>query len=128
MRILGIDPGLATMGWGVLDVNGSKNHLVECGAIITPPDMAMPNRLHNIFLDVKTLIVTYQPDEIVFEELFFAKNVTTALNVGAARGVAQNKLCCLLFNCSVVSNSLQLYGLQHPRLPCPSLSPRVCSN
>lgn len=88
MRILGIDPGLATMGWGVLDVNGSKNHLVECGAIITPPDIAMPNRLHNIFLDVKTLIVTYQPDEIVFEELFFAKNVTTALNVGAARGVA----------------------------------------
>ncbi len=88
MRILGIDPGLATMGWGVLDANGSRHQLVECGAIITPPDMPMPKRLQQIFLDVKTLIVTYQPEEIVFEELFFAKNVTTALNVGAARGVA----------------------------------------
>lgn len=88
MRILGIDPGLATMGWGVLDANGSRHQLVECGAIITPPDMPMPKRLQQIFLDVRTLIVTYQPEEIVFEELFFAKNVTTALNVGAARGVA----------------------------------------
>ena len=88
MRILGIDPGLATMGWGVLDTNGSKHQLVECGAIITPPDMSMPHRLHNIFTGVKELLNTYAPDEIVFEELFFAKNVTTALNVGAARGSA----------------------------------------
>ena len=88
MRILGIDPGLATMGWGVLDTDGSRHSLAACGAVITPPDMPMPRRLHHIFLGVKELIVTHQPDEIVFEELFFAKNITTAMNVSAARGVA----------------------------------------
>ena len=88
MRILGIDPGLATMGWGVVETSGSKHYLVDCGALITPPDMSMPHRLHNIFTGVKELLITYAPDEIVFEELFFAKNVTTALNVGAARGSA----------------------------------------
>ena len=88
MRILGIDPGLATMGWGVLDAVGSKSQLVKAGAVITPPDMPIQRRLHSIFLGVKELIVTYQPEEIVFEELFFAKNITTAMNVSAARGVA----------------------------------------
>ena len=88
MRILGIDPGLATMGWGVVDSDGKRNQLVQCGAVITPPDMPMHERLHKIVLDVSCLCNTYAPDEIVFEELFFAKNVTTALNVGAARGCA----------------------------------------
>ncbi len=88
MRILGIDPGLATMGWGILDTDGRKNALVQCGAVITPPDMPMHERLHKIFVDVSALCNTYAPDEIVFEELFFAKNVTTALSVGAARGCA----------------------------------------
>ena len=88
MRILGIDPGLATMGWGVLDAENGKSCLVECGAVITPPDMPVYRRLHHIFLGVKELIETYQPQEIVFEELFFAKNITTAMNVSAARGVA----------------------------------------
>ena len=88
MRILGIDPGLATMGWGVVDSDGKRNQLVQCGAVITSPDMPMHERLHKIFLDVSCLCNTYAPDEIVFEELFFAKNVTTALNVGAARGCA----------------------------------------
>ena len=88
MRILGIDPGLATMGWGVLDTEGSKSRLVKAGAVITPPDMPIQRRLHSIFLGVKELILAYQPEEIVFEELFFAKNITTAMNVSAARGVA----------------------------------------
>ena len=57
MRILGIDPGLATMGWGVLDSMGSKNQLVKAGAVITPPDMPIQRRLHSIFLGVKELIV-----------------------------------------------------------------------
>lgn len=102
MRILGIDPGLATMGWGVIDADGRRNHLVQCGAVITPPDMPMPERLHKIFLDVSCLCNTYSPDEIVFEELFFAKNVTTALNVGAARG-------CALCACSEYGKPLYEY-------------------
>ncbi len=88
MRILGIDPGLATMGWGVLDTENGKNRLVRCGAVITPPEMAIQHRLHQIFLGVNQLIAEYQPQEIVFEELFFSKNITTGINVSAARGVA----------------------------------------
>ncbi|MBQ9263386.1 MAG: crossover junction endodeoxyribonuclease RuvC [Clostridia bacterium] len=88
MRILGIDPGLATMGWGVIDAANGKQQLVGTGALITPPDMPIQRRLHHLFVGVKELIVTYQPEEIVFEELFFAKNITTAMNVSAARGVA----------------------------------------
>ncbi len=88
MRVLGIDPGLATMGWGVLDTENGKNRLVECGAVITTPDMPFQRRLHHIFLSVKELITVYQPEEIVFEELFFGNNTTTAMNVSAARGVA----------------------------------------
>ena len=88
MRILGIDPGLATMGWGVLDEEGGRSRLIDCGAVITPPDMPIHRRLHQIFTGVKDLIAAYQPQEIVFEELFFGKNITTAMNVSAARGVA----------------------------------------
>ena len=102
MRILGIDPGLATMGYGVLDTDGHQHRLVKSGAIITPPDMPMPERLHKIFLDVSCLCAAYSPDEIVFEELFFAKNVTTALNVGAARG-------CALCACSEYGKPLYEY-------------------
>ena len=88
MRILGIDPGLATMGWGVLETERGKNRLVRCGVVTTPPDMPIQHRLHQIFTGVTQLIAEYQPQEIVFEELFFAKNITTGMNVSAARGVA----------------------------------------
>ncbi len=88
MIILGIDPGLATMGWGVIDTDGSRHRLIQYGTLGTPAGQAVPIRLRSIFSGVQQLISTYQPDQIAFEELFFAKNVTTALNVGAARGVA----------------------------------------
>lgn len=88
MRILGIDPGLATLGWGVIESEGSKNRLVDCGAILTPPDHTMPDRLLQIHNEMNCILNRFEPDEIVFEELFFAKNITTAMNVSAARGVA----------------------------------------
>ncbi len=88
MRILGIDPGLATMGFGIIDVQNNKPVLVKAGAVITTPSMRMFERLKKINEDVRDLLQLYQPDDIVFEELFFARNVTTALNVGAARGSA----------------------------------------
>jgi len=86
--ILGIDPGLATMGWGVIASDGGKLRLVQYGTLGTPAGEAMPIRLRSIFSGVAQLTATYQPDNIAFEELFFARNVTTALNVGAARGAA----------------------------------------
>ena len=88
MRILGIDPGLATLGYGIIDVHDNKPVLVQSGAIITTPNMRMFERLKKINDDISDLLRLYKPDDIVFEELFFARNVTTALNVGAARGSA----------------------------------------
>ena len=87
MIVLGIDPGLATLGWGVIDAGRGGQRLIEYGAIITPADMPLPQRLLNIHTDVSTLLTRFAPEEIAFEELFFARNVTTALTVGAARGV-----------------------------------------
>lgn len=88
MRILGIDPGLATLGYGVIDAAGSRLTLVKAGAVITTPDMITPDRLRAIRRDIFQLLELYRPDQIAFEELFFAKNVTTGMNVAAARGVA----------------------------------------
>ena len=88
MRVLGIDPGLATMGWGVVDAGARNPVFVSCGIISTPPGMRLQERLTSIKRSVNELLAEYKPDEIVFEELFFSRNVTTALTVGAARGVA----------------------------------------
>lgn len=87
MIVLGIDPGLATLGWGVIEAGRGGQRLIEYGAIITPADMPLPQRLLNIHTDMSTLLTRFAPEEIAFEELFFARNVTTALTVGAARGV-----------------------------------------
>ncbi len=88
MRILGIDPGLATMGYGVVDSDGRKQQLVIGGVLTTTPDMRLPDRLHSLYTGIRDLLTLYQPDDIAFEELFFARNVTTAFTVGAARGAA----------------------------------------
>jgi len=76
------------MGWGVIETDGHKLRLVQYGTLGTPAGQPMPIRLRAIFEGVKQLIDMFKPDEIAFEELFFARNVTTALAVGAARGVA----------------------------------------
>ena len=88
MIILGIDPGLATLGWGVIEAERGRQRLVNYGCILTTPQQRFPERLKQIGEDMRMLLDTYKPEEIAFEELFFAKNVTTALTVGAARGVA----------------------------------------
>ena len=88
MIVWGVDPGLATMGWGAIETDGSRHRLLEYGTLCTPAGEAMPLRLRSIFDGMRKLISTFRPDDIAFEELFFARNVTTALSVGAARGVA----------------------------------------
>ena len=88
MRILGIDPGLGTLGWGVIDTDGVKHRVVQYGAILTTPGEALPQRLRAIFKSVTQLMETFQPDEVAFEERFFSKNITTGMAVSAARGVA----------------------------------------
>ena len=88
MTILGIDPGLATLGWGVVEQAGSRLRLVQYGVLSTRPGVSMPHRLRSIYIGMQQLIETYRPDDIAFEELFFSKNVTTGMAVSAARGVA----------------------------------------
>ena len=86
--ILGIDPGTATMGWGVIRQEGSRLRYVQHGAITTPPDWPMPRRLGRLFDGVTQIVEGYGPDTVAVEELFFNTNVTTAITVGQARGVA----------------------------------------
>ena len=88
MRILGIDPGLGTMGWGVIETDGVKHRLIQYGAILTQPGQPLPQRLRAIFKGVNQLMETFQPEDVAFEELFFSKNITTGMAVSAARGVA----------------------------------------
>ncbi|MDO5037037.1 MAG: crossover junction endodeoxyribonuclease RuvC [Tissierellia bacterium] len=88
MRIIGIDPGLAILGYGIVDIEGNKCRPVDYGAITTDKDLAFPERLAKIHRELLALIDKYQPEEAAFEELFFYNNITTAISVSQARGVA----------------------------------------
>ena len=87
-RVIGFDPGLAIVGYGVLDYEGVNNKkVVDYGVITTPKEESFPVRLALIYESVTKLIETYKPDEIAAEELFFNTNITTGINVAHARGV-----------------------------------------
>ena len=88
MIVLGIDPGYALMGWSVVECEGSRMKLINYGCIETKAGVPMPDRLRTLQLGIRDLLAIYHPDDVAFEELFFARNVTTALMVGAARGAA----------------------------------------
>ena len=88
MRILGIDPGLATLGWGVIETDGYRVRLIQYGTLDTYPRDTFPTRLGSLYAGVKGLLDTFRPEEIAFEELFFSKNITTGIQVAGARGVA----------------------------------------
>ena len=77
MVILGIDPGVATIGFGVIRAQRGKNTLLQYGVITTPPGIPLSSRLLQISNDMEELIHTFHPDEMAVEELFFTKNITT---------------------------------------------------
>ncbi|MFI3128874.1 MAG: crossover junction endodeoxyribonuclease RuvC [Bacillota bacterium] len=87
MIILGIDPGLASVGYGVIETNGSNQKCVDYGVIYTPKEESLPQRLAMIERGMNALIDKFQPDEIALEELFFVKNITNGIAVAHARGV-----------------------------------------
>lgn len=87
VRILGIDPGTAICGYGVIDVEGNRLKPVAYGAITTTPDKTDAERLEIVFTRLQALIDEYQPHKVGVEELFFNRNVTTAITVGQARGI-----------------------------------------
>ena len=88
MLVLGIDPGTATTGYGLVRDVDSGPEVVAYGVILTPAGAAMPQRLVTIFHELKKLIALHRPDSGAVEKLFFARNVSTAMTVGQARGVA----------------------------------------
>lgn len=87
MRILGIDPGTATVGWGVIETAGAKVFPIDFGHIATSKELSPEDRLVEIAQDLETIIRTYQPEEAGVEELFFFNNQKTVISVAQARGV-----------------------------------------
>jgi len=86
MRILGIDPGTAIVGWGIIDVQGGTISVVDYGAITTQAGTEHAVRLWEISEDLKHLVTTFKPDEVAIEELFFANNQKTVMAVAESRG------------------------------------------
>ena len=87
MRILGLDPGIATVGFGVVDTERNRQKLVSCGVITTPAHTPLTSRLDQIYTDLEELISVYHPDVMSIEELFFNTNITTGISVAQGRGV-----------------------------------------
>ena len=87
MRILGIDPGIATIGFGVVDSVKNRQSLVKCGVITTPAHTKLSDRLSQIYDDTVQLIDLFKPDAVSIEELFFNTNITTGIAVAHGRGV-----------------------------------------
>lgn len=88
MRILGIDPGYALMGYGIIEKNGNRFSVCDYGSISTDAGAPMPQRLKFLYSSLMDIIAEWQPEEAAVEELFYNTNAKTVINVGQARGVA----------------------------------------
>jgi crossover junction endodeoxyribonuclease RuvC len=97
MRILGIDPGYATIGFGLIEADRGQVHMMTYGAITTPAGIPLSRRLYQIDRDMDELIAKLKPDAIAIEELFFNTNITTGIAVAHGRGV----LLCAAERCGI---------------------------
>ena len=86
--VIGIDPGYAILGYAVVAARGNDLRMLDYGVITTPAGLVLPQRLQQIYKRLNALVDEYRPQEAAMEELFFGRNVTTAIAVGHARGVA----------------------------------------
>lgn len=100
ITIIGIDPGIADTGYGVLKKNNGNIAVLDYGSIKTPAGARMPERLCELYDSLTELFKRHRPTVVVIEKLFFARNVTTAMTVGQARGVAL--LVAEQFSCAVI--------------------------
>ena len=87
MRILGIDPGIATIGFGVIESDKNRHMLLKCGVITTPAHTPLSSRLEQIHSDMGDIIDIFKPEAVAIEELFFNTNITTGIAVAHGRGV-----------------------------------------
>ena len=97
MRILGIDPGIATIGFGLVEADKGNASMLSYGAITTPAGLPLSKRLYQIDRDMEELIAQLKPDVIAVEELFFNTNITTGISVAHGRGV----LLCAAERCGI---------------------------
>lgn len=115
MLILGIDPGTATTGYGIINSDGGRITAVTYGAILTSPKKSPQDRLMSIYNHVMELVDTYKPDVLVTERLFFSKNETTAFSVGRTVGVvlllaAQRGIPCVEYTPMEIKQAVVGYG------------------
>lgn len=115
MKILGIDPGTATTGFGLIDKEGQKLTKLDYGVISTPKTMPMPERLQMLYEDLTELVKSSKPESVAVEKLFFTNNITTAMSVSQARGVVllvaqQQKLKIAEYTPLQVKMSVTGYG------------------
>ena len=120
MRILGIDPGYAIIGWGVLDFDNVHFSVVKYGAITTSPDTTFDKRLDEIYGDMNIVIDKFRPDCMSVEKLYFNSNITTGIDVAQARGVivlsaAQNGLNISEYTPLQVKQAITGYGRAEKR-------------
>lgn len=115
MIIMGLDPGTATTGVGIIQVLGNQFKAINYGTILTPADLAMEQRLVMIYNQLNAIIDAYRPEQVAVEKLFFNRNVTTGITVGQARGVlllacAQKKVEIAEYTPLEVKQALVGYG------------------
>ncbi|MCY0880257.1 MAG: crossover junction endodeoxyribonuclease RuvC [Firmicutes bacterium] len=120
MRVLGIDPGTARLGWGVIDQLGGEARAVDFGALSTPAGMAEPERLRQLYEELSRIRETYRPDAAAVEKLYFGQNSRTAMIVGQARGIvmlvlAQGKLPYVEMSPAEVKKAVVGYGRAEKR-------------
>jgi crossover junction endodeoxyribonuclease RuvC len=114
VRIIGIDPGTALLGFGVID-DPDEPELIDFGVVETTTDTSMEHRLRGIYEAMQELLENYHPDVMAIEQLFFARNVTTAITVGQARGVAllaaaQAEVAVVEYTPSQIKHAIAGYG------------------
>lgn len=116
MRILGLDPGVATTGWAVVDFDQhSSPHIVDYGCILTEKGLTLSQRLKEIYCDIKEIVNTHKPEYAGIETLIFCNNAKTAIAVGEARGVLllaleEENIPIREFTPLQVKNSIAGYG------------------
>lgn len=110
-RILGVDPGLARLGWAIVETGPHRSTLVGCGCLETPAGEKIERRLHKLHQRLGDIVREYTPHELAVETLFFSKNVSTAMAVGQARGIvllaaAEHRLAVSEFTPTAVKSSV----------------------
>ena len=115
MRVFGIDPGSERTGYGCIESSGSRHRLVICGSLSAPSRATFPEKLHTIHAGLRSLLQRHRPDCVAIEDIFYARNVRSALKLGHARGVAllaasQSSIAVVEYSPAEIKRAVVGYG------------------